>query len=99
VRVEYRRSGGFSGLVAGCDLDTARMAPREAEKLTALLRACEEARSSVSPAEARDTLLHEIRLEEDDGTSRTLRFDEMNMPASAGLLLEFLGRRSAPREP
>jgi len=99
VKVEYRRSGGFGGLLAGCDLDTARMDPREAEKLTALVRDCEGARSSVSPPSARDTLVHEIRLEEDDGTSRTLRFDEMNLPASAGLLLDFLGRRSAPREP
>jgi hypothetical protein len=99
VKVEYRRSGGYSGLVAGCDLDTVRMAPGEAEELTGLLRACLRDLPSPPSPEMRDDLIHEIRLEEDDGTSRTLRLDDTNLSASAGLLLEFLGQRSSPLAP
>lgn len=96
MKVEYRRSGGYSGLVAGCDLDTAQMTPGEAEELTGLLRACLRDLPSPPSPETRDDLVHEIRLEEDDGTSRTLRLDDTDPSASAGLLLEFLGRRSSP---
>jgi hypothetical protein len=99
VKVEYRRSGGLAGLVAGCDLDTERMAPGEAEELAGLLLACErEPPPSASP-DVRDGVMHEIRVDKEDGTSCTFRLDDTSLSASAVPLLEFLERRSSPLAP
>ena len=99
VKVSYRHSGGFTGLVTGCDLDTGKMAPPEAKKLAALLEDCAGSAPSGPAPEARDAAVHEITVEGDDGARRTLLFDDLNLPPAAAPLLEYLRSRAAPRKP
>jgi len=98
VRVTYRQSGGFSGLVRGCDLDTEKMAPQEAAKLASLLERCEFSEEKTTAPDARDALVHEISVVGDDGVMSSVLFDELSIPSSAGPLLEFLEVRSSPRK-
>ena len=99
MKVEYRRSGGLGGLVAGCRLDTAVMDPGEAAELRDLIGKCKGNPKRASSSAARDVPVHEVRLEGDDGAEKPMIFDDLNLSPAAAALVEFLGRRSAPREP
>jgi hypothetical protein len=99
MKVTYRRTGGFTGLVAGCDLDTGHMAPAEAEELVALIARCDALDETAALEEVRDAVVHEILLEDDDGVRRTFSFDELNVPPSAGPLLAYLQERAVPGKP
>ncbi len=96
MRVTFRESGGFAGLVRGCDLDTEKMPPGEAVKLRALVEKCDLNQGGVLAESARDALVYEVTVES-GGTRRKLLFDDLSIPPSAGPLVEYLVERSTPQ--
>jgi hypothetical protein len=96
VRVIFRQSGGFGGLVRGCDLDTEKMPPGEAVKVRALVEKCDLDEGGSLTENARDALVYAITVES-GGARRKLLFDDLSMPPSAGPLVEYLVERSSPQ--
>jgi Emfourin len=99
MKVAFLQSGGFAGLLRGCELDTAELPAAEAVKLRAMVEASGlRAGKSAPPPGARDLIGYEIRIETDDG-ELTAAFDDASVPAEAEPLLAYLRKRSTPRPP
>ena len=96
-KIRFRQSGGFAGLVRGCDV--APEALRAAERRS--LEGHAQAKSAAAPAgasPARDLAVYEIEIETDAGVRR-LEFDEMNIPKDLAALVERLVKGSKPMRP
>lgn len=94
MKVRFRQTGGFGGLVLGCDFDTATMAQDEANELLRLVRQAniQEAGERRHPR-GRDLLVYEITLEE-SGKQTKISFDSMTTPPQVEPLLQFLAQRA-----
>jgi hypothetical protein len=94
MKVRFRQTGGFGGLVLGCDLDTSTLPPAEAQELTRLIKQAKLEKIHVKPSEkARDLQNYEIAVESNEKTDRA-SFDDMSVDANVEPLLEFLRRRA-----
>jgi hypothetical protein len=95
-KVRFQQSGGFAGLVRGCDVEAASL---DASALRALEQQAEAGSrgASRSPA-ARDTLTYAITIETEAGT-KTLEFDELNVPAGLASLVAHLSKQCRPVKP
>jgi hypothetical protein len=100
MRVKFLQSGGVVGVVRGCDLDTALLAPDDARELESLVRASGITASGEFRAEntaaARDLRLYEIRVESDT-VNATVSFDDETLPEQARPLVSFLRRNAKPQ--
>ena len=96
MRIRYKRSGGFAGLLRGCTIDVARLAPAAALLVKGLIKVAQrvKVKSARTPGVA-DLPVHEVTIETDAGTLE-LSFDDMALPKSLKPLVEFLARRSKP---
>ena len=93
MKIRFRQTGGFGGLVMGCDLDTSTLSPAEAQELTRLVKQANMEKSHAPPnPRARDLQNYEIAVE-DEITAKT-SFDDMSVPANMKPLLEFLRHRA-----
>jgi hypothetical protein len=93
MKVRFRQTGGFGGLVLGCDLDTSNLPPAEAQELTRLIKQANLEKIHSRPSEkARDLQNYEIAVE-NEMTARA-SFDDMSVPANGEPLLEFLRQRA-----
>ena len=93
MKIRFRQTGGFGGLVMGCDLDTGTLSPPEAQELARLVKQANlENIHSPPSARARDLQNYEIAVE--DETTAKASFDDMSMPANMKPLLDFLRRRA-----
>jgi len=96
MRVTFRQSGGFAGLVRGCRIDAAALGPaerRELERLVAASDLCGE-RADFGD-EGRDLRHYELVIERGADVAR-LACDERRLPASVRPLVAFLAARSGP---
>lgn len=94
MKVRFRQTGGFGGLVLGCDLDTDVMPRDEAEQLLLLIRKAniQEAGDRRHP-HGRDLLVYEVVLEE-RGRRIKSSFDSMSASPEAESLVQFLAQRA-----
>lgn len=94
-KIRFRQSGGFAGLVRGCDveLDVLDVADR-----AALERHAKSGSTTRAPSEARDQIVYEIDLETDAGVRR-LEFDEASIPNDLAPAVKALAARSKPMPP
>lgn len=94
MKVEFRQTGGFGGLVLGCDLDTTTMARDEANELVQLVQQANvQALGERRHPRGRDLLIYEIALEE-NGKRVKVSFDSMSTPPQAESLVRFLRQRA-----
>jgi hypothetical protein len=97
VKVSFRQAGGFTGLVRGCELETADLSAEDAERLSSLVERCLEGEAPAEDeGEARDLISYEIVIE-GEGRSHRLTFSDQGVTSSTRPLLEFLSDRSAPQ--
>ena len=96
MKITFRQSGGFAGLIQGCELDTDLLSVSEATQLQSLVEQSGilEAKSQFNP-EARDLFNYEITIETREETVNLL-FDDMTLPESAEELFEYLQERTKP---
>ena len=93
MKVRFRQTGGFGGLVLGCDLDTSALPPADAQELTRLIKQAKLEKVQHKRSEkARDLQNYEIAVE-NDVTVRT-SFDDMSVDANVEPLLDFLRQRA-----
>jgi hypothetical protein len=97
MKVRYRQSGGFAGLILGADLDSEKLPRGEAEELARLVKqaALDKIGVKQSPR-GRDLTNYEI-IVEDNGHTTKASFDDMTIPADVQPLLDFLNRRASAR--
>jgi len=94
MKIRFRQTGGFGGLVLGCDLDTSTMPPAEAQELTRLVKQANLEKIRPQRSEkARDLQNYEIAVE-GDGITAKASFDDMSVDASVEPLLDFLRQRA-----
>jgi hypothetical protein len=94
MKIRFRQTGGFGGLVLGCDLDTSTLPPAEAQELTRLIKQTNLEKIQTRRSEkARDLQNYEIAVE-GDGITAKASFDDMSVDASVEPLLDFLRQRA-----
>lgn len=94
MKVRFRQTGGFGGLVLGCDLDTATMSPSETNELLRLVQQANiQAIGEQRHPQGRDLLVYEIVLEEKGKRIKVL-LDSMTTSTQIEPLLQFLAQRS-----
>jgi len=97
MKVKFQQSGGFAGLIRGCELDTDDLSADEARTLQSLVEQSnlEGIKGGQTPG-ARDLMTYEITVETGEGVHH-VSFDDMSMPESVEPLLEFLESRAKPQ--
>ena len=94
MKIRFRQTGGFGGLVLGCDLDTSTLPPAEAQDLTRLIKQANLEKIHAKPSQkARDLQNYEIAVESDEVTAK-VSLDDMSVDTNLERLLEFLRRRA-----
>ncbi len=92
MKIRFRQTGGFGGLVLGCDLDTSALPPAEAQELTRLVKQANLEKIQTRRSEkGRDLQIYEIAVENEIAAKAS--FDDMSMPANIRPLLDFLRQR------
>ena len=94
-KIRFRQSGGFAGLVRGCDVEFNVL---DVADRTALERHARSGQTPVAPSQARDQIVYEIDIETDAGVRR-LEFDEASVPKDLAPLVQTLAKRSKPMPP
>jgi hypothetical protein len=99
MKVVFRQSGGYAGLIRGVELDTDDLPTEEAAELHSLVKQSDlQSAREGNESEWRDQQTYEISVETDEGVY-DVAFDDSNIPAGAAPLLGFLKRRSKPWPP
>jgi hypothetical protein len=94
MKLRFRQTGGFGGLVLGCDLDTSTLPPAEAQELTRLVKQANLEKIQTRRSEkARDLQNYEIAVE-GEGMTAKATVDDMSVDANVEPLLEFLRQRA-----
>lgn len=89
MKIRFVQSGGFTGLVRVCELDTAALDDGQASELKRLVgQAGIVCSGQHVSAQARDMVLYEISI--DDGEEIEVTFDDSSVPAQARALIGFL---------
>ena len=99
LMIRYMQSGGFAGLIRGCTVDAAALAPAAAAVMKRLVKAAPL--GTLKTAKTRgvaDLRLHDLVIETDAGTLH-LSFDDLTLPEGLKPLVAFLARRSKPIPP
>jgi hypothetical protein len=96
MKVKFSQSGGYAGLIRGCELDTDSLSPAEATKLQSLVEQSGilQAQSKHAP-HARDLLNYNITVETSEGAP-TVSFDDLSLPENVQPLLEYLQSCAKP---
>lgn len=99
MKVTFRQSGGYAGLIRGCELDTDSLSPDEAITLQSLVEESGilKVKDGHTP-QGRDLLQYKITVETSEGVYH-VSFDDMTLPESAAPLIEYLQSHSTPRSP
>jgi hypothetical protein len=97
MKITFRQSGGYAGLIRGCEIDTHTLPADEAAAIESLVNSsgvltAKSAHSRVG----RDLFSYSITIESREGQQQ-LEFDDSTIPVSAGPLLDFLRMRAGPR--
>ena len=94
MKITFRQSGGYAGLLRGCEINTERLSSEEARELKSLVdqSGILEAQSKQSPNLA-DVFNYLITIETRDKTHQ-VSFDELSLPREIIPLIDFLQDRS-----
>ncbi len=94
MKVRFRQTGGFGGLVFGCDLDTTVLSQTDRLRLISLVEQAGLEEIGVRKDErGRDLTTYEVVVEEAGKTLRAL-VDDMSTVPRLDPLLEFLRSRA-----
>jgi hypothetical protein len=94
--IRFMQSGGYAGLLKGCELDTKTLPPEKAKELEQLVEASAiPASGEFLSDSSRDLHQYEITIE--NGASKTsVVFDDESIPQSAKQLIGYLKKCSKP---
>ena len=97
MKVSFLQSGGFSGLVKGCEFDTADLGPDAAREIEQITKASGISTSGEFFSDSgRDLQQYEITIE-DGNSAISVVFDDETIPGSAKSLVGYLKKHSQPK--
>lgn len=96
MRIKFRQSGGFAGLIRGCEVLAADLSKREQHELERLCTAAKLHRVKPVPAQGADRQFYELQIEHDDGAVIDVKFDDSALTDGAAPLIAFLRARAKP---
>jgi len=99
MKIRFRQSGGFAGLVRGCELSTTDLAADEAQELARLVQAAGLDRVAPSPARGADRQTYEIAVEGGTVPAADVRFTDADLTDEIAALVAFLRARARPLRP
>ena len=99
MKVRFRRSGGFAGLVRGVELDTAALSGAEAAELERLVAVVPLVSVKRAAARGADRQQYEIVVEREGASKVEARFDDGALTDELVALIAFLNARSKPIKP
>jgi hypothetical protein len=99
MKVTFRQSGGYAGLIKGCEFNTDLLPTDEATTLQSLVEQSGilQAKGGQTP-NARDLLNYRITVETSEGV-HSVSFDDLSIPEGAAPLLEYLQSQAKPQSP
>jgi hypothetical protein len=99
MKVRFRQSGGFAGLVRGAELDTAALTGPEAAELERLVAAAPLASAKRTAAPGADRQQYEIVVEREGAPKVESRFGDDALSDELAALVSFLRSRAKPIKP
>lgn len=96
MKIEFRQSGGYGGLIMGTKINTDSLTAKEAAELQSLVEQSNllQAQSKQTPNSA-DLLQYQITIQTKEGV-RQISFDDLSLPENAIPLVEYLQDRAKP---
>ena len=90
MKIKFRQTGGFVGLVIGCEVNTVLLPADKAARLQSLVEQSGilQATSKRTP-NAADLLIYDFTIETRDGCHQ-VSFDDLSLPEPVRPLLEYL---------
>ena len=99
MKIMFLQSGGFAGMLKGCTIDDADLAPDERRELESLVAASGLSESFEQFSSAgRDLRQYEIVIEQ-DARVRRIVCDDHSVPEATRPLVAFLAARARPQPP
>ena len=99
MRVRFQQSGGYAGLIRGCEFDTESLPPEEARVLRSLVEKSNiKGNQRFITRDAPDLRTYSITVEKNE-ESNSISFDDMTVPKDVEELLSFLESRAKPQKP
>ena len=99
MKITFLQSGGFAGMLKGCTIDAADLAPDDRQELESLVAASGLSESFEQFSSAgRDLRQYEIGIEQ-HATVQRIVCDDRSVPDAARPLLAFLVARARPQPP
>ena len=99
-KIRFRQTGGFAGLVRGCEIAPEDLSAKDRAELTRLVEKSGLAEKKTGAAKgaagpARDLVGYEIEIETDAGTAKA-HLDDLDLPEAAAPLVDWLQKRAKP---
>ena len=103
VKLRFRQSGGFAGLIRGQEITAADSSPEELQRLERMLQESGLAERGASggastPPKSADLIQYDLEIETSAGTRHVVLTDD-DLDARTQPLIEFLQKRSKPMKP
>jgi hypothetical protein len=99
MKVRFRQSGGFAGLVRGAELDTDSLPPTQAAELERLVAAASLPSGKRATAAGADRQQYEIAVERTGAHRIESRFGDGDLTDELAALVAFLRARAKPVKP
>ena len=96
-KIRFRQTGGFAGLVRGCDLDLEALTPKQRAEVERLVAASGLANTPAAKpkSKGRDLMQYEITIESASGTTRA-DLTDFDLDDKTEPLVTFLQKRAGP---
>ena len=96
MKISFVQSGGFMGLLTGCELDTEGLAPDTTQELEQIANTSGiSASGEFFSKSSRDLQQYRITIEDDDSAISVIY--DATLPASAQSLVDYLQEHAVPR--
>lgn len=95
MKLHYRQSGGFAGLIRGCVLDTQKLSLSEAKTIEEIAKGCTHS-PGLSEVGGGDLIRYELEISVGDQRPFQILADDATITAELVPLIEVLDRYSKP---
>ena len=99
MKISFVQSGGFAGIIRGCDLDTEQLDKKEAKKLLDMVQSSGVRTVGLKRSKPRPDVIQYRLTFLDESGEQEIVFDDMSVSDQVYPLVEYLQRLSKPRKP
>lgn len=96
MKLRFDQTGGYAGLVKGCEIDTSTLPPENAREIEQLVKASALSSGEFLSQSSRDLYQYELTIEDETSTTSVV-LDDQSIPASAKPLIGYLKKCAKPK--